>query len=112
MIMVVLLLLLLLFRNTYKGKSKYYVRDLKNLFVVGQTFPMQEVPSPPSRKAKTIANTRIQVAAFRYMKKNKHHLLIQDKLTKKFPDYSLQTLRGRLKVYLIYLFFQDDLYVL
>jgi hypothetical protein len=74
------------------------VRELKNLFVVGQTFPMQEVPSPPSRKAKTIANTRIQVAAFRYMKKNRYNLLIQDKLTKKFPDYSLQTLRGRLKV--------------
>ncbi|PKY49791.1 hypothetical protein RhiirA4_545508 [Rhizophagus irregularis] len=87
----------LVIRNTYKGKSKYYVREIKNLFVVGQTFPMQEVPSPPSRKAKTIANTRIQVAAFRYMKKNRYNLLIQDKLTKKFPDYSLQTLRGRLK---------------
>ena len=67
-------------RNTYKGKSKYYVRELKNLFVVGQTFPMQEVPSPPSRKAKTIANTRIQVAAFRHIKKNRYNLLVQDKL--------------------------------
>ncbi|CAI2163978.1 20326_t:CDS:10, partial [Funneliformis geosporum] len=87
----------LIIRNTNKGKSKYFIRELKNLFVVGQTFPMQEVPSPPSRKAKTIANTRIQVAAFRYMKKNRYNLLVQDKLTKKFPDYSLQTLRGRLK---------------
>ncbi|CAG8443224.1 12267_t:CDS:10 [Funneliformis mosseae] len=87
----------LIIRNTNKGRSKYFIRELKNLFVVGQTFPMQEVPSPPSRKAKTIANTRIQVAAFRYMKKNRYNLLVQDKLTKKFPDYSLQTLRGRLK---------------
>lgn len=78
------------------------MREIKNLFVVGQTVPMQEVPSPPSRKAKTIANTRIQVAAFRYMKKNRYNLLIQDKLTKKFPDYSLQTLRGRLKVVINY----------
>ncbi|CAG8599519.1 1054_t:CDS:10, partial [Diversispora eburnea] len=53
-----------------------------NVERVGQTFPMQEVPSPPSRKAKTTANNRIQVAAYRLMRKNKHHLLSQDKLAK------------------------------
>ncbi|CAG8757340.1 1344_t:CDS:2, partial [Acaulospora colombiana] len=67
------------------------------LFVVGQTFPMQEVPSPPSRKAKTTANNRIQVAAYRLMKKNKYHLLVQEKLAKRFPDNNEVFLRTRLK---------------
>ncbi|CAG8657028.1 18316_t:CDS:10, partial [Gigaspora margarita] len=70
---------------------------IRNLFVVGQTFPMQEVPSPPSRKAKTTANNRIQVAAFRLMKNNRYHYLIQDKLAKRFPDHTEFTLRTRLK---------------
>src|SRR5689334_13390942 len=45
-----LLLYYYFLRNTFKNKSRYYIREIKNIFVVGQTFPMQEVPSPPSEK--------------------------------------------------------------
>ncbi|CAG8462424.1 9352_t:CDS:10 [Ambispora gerdemannii] len=50
----------LVVRNTYKGKTKYYIREIRNLFVVGQTYPLQEVPGPHSRKITTTIKNRLQ----------------------------------------------------
>ncbi|CAJ0872433.1 7329_t:CDS:10 [Entrophospora sp. SA101] len=69
-----------------------------NIFVVGQTFPMQEVPSPPSRKAKATIAARIQATALRLMKRNRYHIVTHDQLLKRFPDYKEDTIRSRMKV--------------
>ncbi|CAJ0849738.1 15076_t:CDS:10, partial [Entrophospora sp. SA101] len=68
-----------------------------NIFVVGQTFPMQEVPSPPSRKAKATIAARIQATALRLMKRNRYHIVTHDQLLKRFPDYKEDTIRSRMK---------------
>nr|CAG8499355.1 12545_t:CDS:10 [Entrophospora candida] len=88
----------LVLRTTFKNKSKYYIREIKNIFVVGQTFPMQEVPSPPSRKAKATIAARIQATALRLMKRNRYHIVTHDQLLKRFPDYKEDTIRSRMKV--------------
>ncbi|CAJ0632744.1 3181_t:CDS:2 [Entrophospora sp. SA101] len=87
----------LVLRTTFKNKSKYYIREIKNIFVVGQTFPMQEVPSPPSRKAKATIAARIQATALRLMKRNRYHIVTHDQLLKRFPDYKEDTIRSRMK---------------
>jgi transcription initiation factor TFIID subunit 1 len=51
----------LLVRYTYKGKSKYYIREIPNVYVVGQCFPIQEIPPPSSRKLVHTIKGRVQV---------------------------------------------------
>ncbi|KAG9306980.1 hypothetical protein G9A89_000894 [Geosiphon pyriformis] len=87
----------LVIKNTYKGKTKYYIREINNLFVVGQTYPLQEVPGPHSRKVTTTIKNRLQVAALRLMKKNPNHRLKLGKLLKQFQEYSELQIRQRLK---------------
>jgi len=85
-------------RNTYKGKSKYYVREIKNLFVVGQTYPMQEVPGPHSRKITNTVKNRLQVSAFRLIKSSIDQTFKLRQLSKLFPEYTEIQIRQRVKV--------------
>lgn len=50
-----------LVRNTFKGKTKYYIREIPNIYVVGQCFPIQEIPPPSSRKLLHTIKGRVQV---------------------------------------------------
>ncbi|KAK9762040.1 hypothetical protein K7432_012591 [Basidiobolus ranarum] len=87
----------LLIRHTYKGTAKYYIREIPYLFVVGQTYPVQEVPGPHSRKITTTIKNRLQVAAYRIIKKDPQHVLKVSKLARAFPEYSEGQIRQRLK---------------
>ncbi|ORX92912.1 hypothetical protein K493DRAFT_408629 [Basidiobolus meristosporus CBS 931.73] len=87
----------LLIRHTYRGVAKYYIREIPYLFVVGQTYPVQEVPGPHSRKITTTIKNRLQVAAYRLIKKDAQHVLRVSKLAKAFPEYSEGQIRQRLK---------------
>lgn len=51
----------LLVRYSYKGKTKYYIREIPNVYVVGQCFPIQEIPPPSSRKLVHTIKGRVQV---------------------------------------------------
>jgi transcription initiation factor TFIID subunit 1 len=62
----------LLIRSTYKGKSKYYIRDIPNIYVVGQCFPIQEIPPPSSRKLVHTIKGRVQVC-FNHINKRRLH---------------------------------------
>ncbi|KAF9974475.1 hypothetical protein BGZ73_002099 [Actinomortierella ambigua] len=84
-------------RNTYKGETKYYIRDIPHLFVVGQTYPVQEVPGPHSRKVTTMIKNRLQITAFRYVRKDPFHRLKFAKLCKAYPEYNDTQIRQRLK---------------
>ncbi|OZJ06220.1 hypothetical protein BZG36_00761, partial [Bifiguratus adelaidae] len=87
-------------RHRYKGQIKYYIRDMPIVFTVGQTYPVQEVPGPHSRKITATLKNRLQVVAYRMMKRNGHHRLKAAKLLKHFPDYSDTQIRQRLKEFL------------
>jgi hypothetical protein len=51
--------------------SKYYLRNVDNLHVVGQQFPSVEVPGVHSRKVTSVAKNRLKVLAFRLYSKHK-----------------------------------------
>lgn len=90
----------LLIKSTYKGQTKYYLREIPAIFTIGQSYPVQEVPGPHSRKVTTIIKNRLQVVAYRLIKRNPLHRLKMGKLAQKFPEYSDIQIRQRLKEFL------------
>lgn len=93
--------LTLLCRHTVNGESRFYLRDIKNIAVVGQTYPLTEVPGPHSRKVTTLVKYRLQWIALRLVAKSpKHHIKVS-KLTRYFPDQNDLQMRQRLKVRLV-----------
>ncbi|KAJ3172201.1 hypothetical protein HDU88_007017 [Geranomyces variabilis] len=87
----------LVIRHTYKGESKYYIRDIPFMFAVGQTFPLIEVPRPQSRRITHTVKGRLQVATFRYMRRDPNRLLLYKAIVKQFPHFTEPQLRQRLK---------------
>lgn len=89
-----------LLKSTYKGHVKYYLREIPAIFTIGQSYPVQEVPGPHSRKVTTTIKNRLQVVTYRLIKKNHLHRLKMNKLAQKFPEYSDIQIRQRLKEFL------------
>ncbi|KAJ2718734.1 hypothetical protein GGI07_005618 [Coemansia sp. Benny D115] len=92
----------LLVKHVTKGESKWFVRNIRHQYVVGQTYPLQEVPAPHSRKVTTTVKNRLQVAAYRLMNRNQYHLLQMAKLSRLFPEYTELQIRQRLKEFCEY----------
>ncbi|KAI5476818.1 transcription initiation factor TFIID subunit 1 [Pseudohyphozyma bogoriensis] len=90
----------LLVRSTIDGDTKYYIRELKTIFVVGQTYPINEVPGPHSRKISTLVKNRLQTIAFKLVEKNPHNRIKVNKLTRYFPDQNDLQMRQRLKEFM------------
>ncbi|KAI8646780.1 hypothetical protein BD408DRAFT_409720 [Parasitella parasitica] len=90
----------LLLKSTYKDHTKYYLREIPGIFTIGQSYPVQEVPGPHSRKVTTTIKNRLQVVAYRLIKRNPLHRLKMGKLAQKFPEYSDIQIRQRLKEFL------------
>ncbi|KAJ8496131.1 hypothetical protein ONZ45_g12574 [Pleurotus djamor] len=92
----------LVVRNTVKGETKYYLREIKNLFVIGQTYPVTEVPGPHSRKITNTLKFRLQIIAFKLLKKSPGERLKISRLMKYFPDQNELQMRQRLKEFMEY----------
>ena len=92
------LLILVLCRSTIKGEPKYYIREIKTAFVTGQTYPVHEVPGPHSRKITTTLKHRLQIIAFKLLRKSQGERLKISRLMKYFPDQNELQMRQRLKV--------------
>lgn len=81
-----------------KSDTKYYIREIKNLFTVGQTYPVTEVPGPHSRKITNTIKHRLQIIAFKLLQKSAEERLKISRLMKYFPDQNELQMRQRLKV--------------
>lgn len=88
----------LVVRSTTKGESKYFLREIKNLFAVGQTYPVTEVPGPHSRKITNTIKFRLQIIACKLLAKSAGERLKISRLMKYFPDQNELQMRQRLKV--------------
>lgn len=88
----------LIIRHTVKNDVKYFIREIKNLFVVGQTYPVTEVPGPHSRKITNTIKYRLQIIAFKLLRKSQGERLKISRLMKYFPDQNELQMRQRLKV--------------
>lgn len=91
-----------IFRSTTKGDTKYYLREVKNLFVIGQTYPVTEVPGPHSRKITNTIKYRLQIIAFKLLRKSAEERLKISRLMKYFPDQNELQMRQRLKEFMEY----------
>ncbi|RKP21282.1 hypothetical protein ROZALSC1DRAFT_27300, partial [Rozella allomycis CSF55] len=60
----------LLIRCTSKEGQRHYIRNIEHSFLVGQTFPLMEVPSVHSRKVSLYLKSRVQFTAWRLLKKS------------------------------------------
>ncbi|KAH9835861.1 atypical/TAF1 protein kinase [Rhodofomes roseus] len=92
----------LVIRSTCKNDTKYYIREIKNLFVVGQTYPVTEVPGPHSRKITNTIKHRLQIIAFKLLAKSAEERLKISRLMKYFPDQNELQMRQRLKEFMEY----------
>ncbi|QRV81090.1 atypical/TAF1 kinase [Ceratobasidium sp. AG-Ba] len=90
----------LIIKSTTRGESKYFIREIKHLYVVGQTFPVVEVPGPHSRKITHTIKQRLIIIACKLLSKSKHERLKISRLMKYFPDQNELQMRQRLKAYL------------
>ncbi|KAF8640571.1 hypothetical protein AX17_000233 [Amanita inopinata Kibby_2008] len=92
----------LVIKHSYKGETKYYIREIKNLFVIGQTYPVTEVPGPHSRKITNTIKYRLQIIAFKLLRKSLGERLKISRLMKYFPDQNELQMRQRLKEFMEY----------
>lgn len=81
-----------------KNDTKYFIREVKNLFTVGQTYPVTEVPGPHSRKITNTIKHRLQIIAYKLLSKAVEERLKISRLMKYFPDQNELQMRQRLKV--------------
>lgn len=85
-------------RSTVKGEVSYCIREIKNLFVVGQTFPVEQIPGPHARKISATAKERTKQISFKLLMKAKGNRMKLSKLMRYFPDTHELQMRQRLKV--------------
>lgn len=82
--------------------QKFFLRSIPNLFVVGQTFPVTQVPGPHSRKVTTASKNRLKMVAYRLLHKNEYQRLQVRDISPHFPDQNEMQNRQRLKEFMEY----------
>ncbi|KAG5302670.1 transcription factor TFIID complex subunit Taf111 [Histoplasma capsulatum G186AR] len=80
--------------------SSYYIRNIENLYVVGQQFPSVDVPGPHSRKVTTASKNRLKMICYRLLKRNKKHRVSVADITEHFPESSDMQNRQKMKEFL------------
>jgi transcription initiation factor TFIID subunit 1 len=80
--------------------ASYFLRNIENLYVVGQQFPSVDVPGPHSRKVTTAAKNRLKMVCYRQIRRNKHHRVSVADITEHFPDSTDMQNRQKMKEFL------------
>lgn len=82
-----------------KSQDQYNIREVENIFTVGQELPIIEVPGPNSKKANNFIRDFLQVYIYRmFWRSNLEPKRIKmDDIKKAFPLHSESSIRKRLK---------------
>ncbi|KXS19345.1 hypothetical protein M427DRAFT_132326 [Gonapodya prolifera JEL478] len=89
--------------HRHRSESKYYIREVPAIFLVGQTLPSMEVPGPTSRKGLAILRNRMQVFATRLQRANPQAPGFKmDVIAREFTGISDMQLRQKLKEFAHY----------
>jgi len=80
--------------------SRYFLRNIPNLYVVGQVFPVTEVPGPSSRKMTTVAKNRLKMVCYRLMKRKENNAISLRDIAPHFPESNDPQNRSKLKEFL------------
>nr|XP_014348630.1 PREDICTED: transcription initiation factor TFIID subunit 1 [Latimeria chalumnae] len=81
-------------------RQGYYIRELVDIFVVGQECPLYEVPGPNSKRANTHIRDFLQVFIYRlfWKSKDRPRRIRMEDIKKAFPSHSESSIRKRLKL--------------
>lgn len=88
--------------------TKWYLRNVENLFVVGQQFPSQQVPGIHSRKVTDISKRRLKMLSYRIYtksldpKKNPNIKLSNSYIQKHLPGSDIAQNRGKMREFMQY----------
>lgn len=93
----------LLIRSTGNGISnRFYLRNINHLFTVGQTFPLEEIPGPNSRKVTSMRTTRLRMIVYRILNNSPNKAISIEPITKHFPDQDYGQNRQKIKEFMKY----------
>ncbi|CAF0732337.1 unnamed protein product [Adineta ricciae] len=83
-----------------RTKQSYHIRNVKNIFTVGQECPLQEVPGPNSKRANIFARDFLQAYIFRlfWKSRDKPPRIKMEDVRKAFPQNAENSIRKRLKM--------------
>ncbi|PSR83415.1 hypothetical protein BD289DRAFT_461343 [Coniella lustricola] len=87
-------------RITDDNESKYYMRSIDHIYVVGQNFPSVEVPGPHSRKVTNTSKNRMKMLAYRFI--TKQGFLSLEDITMHIADSNIAQNRQKLREFLQY----------
>ena len=90
----------LVIRNTHDNQSHYFLRNIPNLFVVGQLLPVTDVPGPHSRKVTTAAKNRLKMVCYRVVKRKPDKAIILKDIAAHFPENN--EMRQKMKEFMSY----------
>ena len=88
--------------STGVGGTSWHLRNIDNLFVVGQQFPSVEIPGPHSRKVTNAAKNRMKMIAFRKIRHSPQQVLKIGEITAHISDSSDMQNRQKLKEFIHY----------
>lgn len=83
--------------TTQSNGSDYFIRNLENVYVVGQQLPSTDIPGPHSRKVTTVAKNRLKMLTFRLMKKEGNMQVSINQVTAHLPGSSDMQNRQKMK---------------
>ncbi|CAF4212142.1 unnamed protein product [Rotaria sp. Silwood2] len=83
-----------------RTKQNYHIRNIRNIFTVGQECPLQEVPGPNSKRANIFARDFLQAYIFRlfWKSRDKPPRIKMEDVRKAFPQNAEKRIRKRLKM--------------
>lgn len=91
---------MLISNRTGQNGRKWFLKNIENLHVVGQQFPLVEVPGTHSRKVTDAAKKRLRMLAFRMFKK--HNRLKNDMILKHLPGTDIAQNRSKMREFMNY----------
>ncbi|GAM34159.1 transcription factor TFIID complex subunit [Talaromyces pinophilus] len=83
--------------STATNGSDYFLKNVENLYAVGQQLPSTDIPGPHSRKVTTVAKNRLKMLTFRLMKKAGNLQVSINQVTAHLPGSSDMQNRQKMK---------------
>ncbi|KAK4635711.1 Putative transcription initiation factor TFIID subunit [Fulvia fulva] len=91
--------------STHETYDRLYLRNVENLHVVGQQFPLAEVPGQHSRKVTDAAKKRLKALAYRIFEKSIHRkdkVLDNATLMPHLPGHDMPQTRSKMREFMKY----------
>lgn len=93
--------------STWRGGSKFYLRNVDNLHAVGQQFPISEVPGQHSRKVTDAAKKRLRALSYRIYTKSHESaqpvkVLNNETIMPHLPGHDMPQTRSKMREFMKY----------